>query len=339
MLDTRVQFDRTTIALPDGTNVYQIDAAVIDKGDLPHANIFVYQILDELDTTRDTFVRLGNPYDLENIGTTRAVAIADDQEFFLASTLQVRYTDLNTAVQAKDAVRSRIDNSVNAWRTYSVDFSGSDTVNHPTAEATYEQQLKDDYETAKDARVAADVDLAAADLALTLAQDAAQDAVTLGDVYKRDLDFTSQSYVIYWANYFLAENTFFTNMTDRFGEFTDDFLQVTGYNYVSTGTVGGTPAEEAWLYHLQTMEANLKARTLAAYNGTSLDAAFLAFHLSVGGYYTSQQGVIATANVTAANAVTAKKEAEASLASAQLAEDAALAAVLAVCPDFDPSSV
>jgi len=100
-----------------------------------------------------------------------------------------------------------------------------------------------------------------------------------------------------------------------------------------------TSQQATWLVSLQRMEVDLATRTAAAFNGTSLDAAFLAFHLSVGGYYTSQQGVIATANVTAANAVTAKKEAEASLASAQLAEDAALAAVLAVCPDFDPSSV
>jgi hypothetical protein len=40
-----------------------------------------------------------------------------------------------------------------------------------------------------------------------------------------------------------------------------------------------------------------------------------------------------------ADAVTTKKEAEASLAAAQKAENAALAALMAVCPTFDPASV
>jgi hypothetical protein len=340
MLDTTVQMDRTTIALPDGTNVYQIDAAVLAKGDLPHPNIFVYQIIDTLDTTRDTFVRVATPYDLENIDVTRTAAIAASQEYFLSSTLQRRYPDLNTAVQAKDAVRSRIDNSVQAWRTYSTDFSGSDTNLHPTAEATYEQQLKDDYVAARDVRIAADEALVTADAALVLAQAAAANAVAISNIYRTDLNFTEQSYVIYWTLYYAAVNTFRTNMVDRFTAFKSDFALITSETYISTGTIPGLTADEAaWLVHLQAMEANIATMNSASSNGAALDSAFGNFHTSVGGLYTSQQGVIASANVTVANAVTTKKEAEASLASAQLAEDAALAAVLAVCPEFDPSSV
>jgi hypothetical protein len=300
----------------------------------------VFQILDPLDTTRDTFVRVGTPYDLENIPLTRVAAIAASQEYFLSSTLQRRYSDLNTAVQAKDAVRSRIDNCVQAWQTYSTDFSGTDTNYHPTAEATYEQQLKDDYVDARDARVAADEAVALADAALVLAQDAAADAMAISNIYQTDLSFTNQSYAIYWVNYFAAENAFASSMAARFAAFKLDFLAVTGFTYVSApGTVGGTAAQNAWLAHLQQMEIDINVRTSAAYNGSSLDPAFLAYHNLAGGNYTTQQGVIATANVAAAAAVTAKKEAEASLASAQAAEDAALAAVLAVCPDFDPASV
>jgi hypothetical protein len=339
MTDTTVQMDRTIFPLPDGTNVYQISAVVQDKGDLLHPNIFVYQILDPLDTTRDTFVRVGNPYDLENIETTRAAAITNGQEYFLQSSLLRRYSDLNQAVQAKDAVRSRIDNSVNAWHTYKADFEGSELLSHPTAEATFEQQLQDDYSDAKDARIAADVALAAADVALALAQDDAADAFELGEVYKDDLTFTEQAYATYWIAFYAAENTFYQNMLDRFTSFKGDFLVITGFTYISSGNVGGTAAQEAWLDHLQQMEIDLHTVATKAFNGSSLDSSFRDFHTSVGGLYAAQQGVISTANVTAAAAVTAKKEAEASLASAQLAEDAALAAVLAVCPDFDPASV
>lgn len=337
MLDTTVQMDRTTIALPTGTSVYQIDAVVLVKGDLPHYNIFVYQILDPLDTTRDTFVRVGTPYDLENIPLTRTTAIAASQEYFLSQTLQRRYSDLNTAVQAKDAVRSRIDNSVQAWRTYSTDFSGTETFNHPTAEATYEQQLKDDYVDARDARIAAEEVVTDADAALVLAETAVTNAIAVSSIYSDDLAFTSQSYSIYWVNYYLAVNTFRTNMAARFTGFLVEYAALSGNPYKPTGSYSNS--YDAWLAQLQFMDQAITAMNTANSNGTSLDPAFLAHHTLAGGNYSSQQGVIATANVAAANAVTAKKEAEASLASAQLAEDAALAAVLAVCPDFDPSSV
>lgn len=337
MTDTTVVMDRTTIALPSGLSVYQIDATVTVKGDLPHPNIFVYQILDPLDTTRDTFVRVGTPYDLENIPLTRTAAIVASQEYFLSSTLQRRYSDLNTAVQAKDAVRSRIDNSVQAWQTYSTDFSGTETFNHPTAEATYEQQLKDDYVDARDARIAADEVVVDADAALVLAQDAVADAVAIGNIYQADLSFTNQSYAIYWTNYYNAVNTFRSNMAARFAAFLVEYAALSSNPYKPTGSYSNS--YDAWLAQLQFMDQAITAMTTANSNGTSLEPAFLAHHNLAGGHYTSQQGVIATANVTAANAVTAKKEAEASLASAQLAEDAALAAVLAVCPDFDPSSV
>jgi hypothetical protein len=285
-------------------------------------------------------VRVGTPYDLENIPLTRTAAISSSQEYFLGSTLQRRYSDLNTAVQAKDAVRSRIDNSVQAWRTYSTDFSGTDTYNHPTAEATYEQQLKDDYVVARDERIDAEEVVTDADAALVLAEDAAADAVTLSNIYKDDLDFTNQSYVIYWTNYFAAENAFALSMATLFTLFKTDFFNLTGFTYVSApGTIAGTAQQQAWLTHLQQMEAAITTRTSAAHYGTSLETPFAQHHTLAGGHYTTQQGVIATANVTVANAVTTKKEAEASLASAQAAEDAALAAVLAVCPDFDPASV
>jgi hypothetical protein len=332
--------DRTTIALPTGASVYQIDAEVTVKGDLLHPNIFVFQILDPLDTTRDTFVRVGTPYDLENVPLTRVAAIAASQEYFLSPTLQRRYSDLNTAVQAKDAVRSRIDNCVQAWRTYSTNFSGTETFNHPTAEATYEQQLQDEYVVARDARVDAEEVVTDADAALVLAETAVKNAVAISTIYSNDLAFTNQSYDIYWTDYYAAENIFASSMASRLTQFKADFLAVTGFAYVpSPGTTGGTLAQNTWLSHIQQMEIDISTRTTSAHNGTSLNPSFLLYHTLAGGNYTTQQGVIATANVTVATAVTAKKEAEASLASAQLAEDAALAAVLAVCPDFDPSSV
>ena len=324
MLNTVVTQSRTTLLLPDGSSVYQLSVDVTNKGELPHPNLFVFQILDALDATRDTFTRVGNPYDLENIKTTRALALTNGQTYYLSPSMVKRYSDLSIATQSIDAIRSRVDNAVNAWYTYKTVFEGSEVYNHPTAEESYEQQLQDDYAEAKTARVAAEAVVTATDLALTLAQDEAADAMDLSNKYKQAYDFSNQSYVTYWGTYYGATNTLLAAMEARYTEFYDH--EVANPNPALHG-------------YIESMRTNLNAFRNLQGNGSSLNNSFGNFHVQVGGYYTAQQGVIATANVAAANAVTAKKEAEASLASAQAAEDAALAAVLAVCPDFDPSSV
>jgi len=341
--------------LPDGSSIYQIDATVTDKGELPHANLFVVQIVDELDTTRDAFVRVGNPYDLENIYRTRVEALANGQVYYLTATMYWRYTDLSLAVQAKDAVRSRIDNAVNAWYTYKTAFEGTETVYHPTAEATYEQQLEDDYVAARDARIAADAAVVAADTALSSAQTTVADAVSLGAKYKESYDFTNQSYGIYWFLYYAGLGrtqvgipgilgscvTLLEDMKTTFGAIglkPFDPVAATLAPYTYTSLTYHAYLDE-WLHELQALNNAVLAFRSIEPNGPLLETSFSNFSGTAEGNYASQQGVIATANVAVAAAVTAKKEAEASLTSAQTAEDAALAAVRAVCSDFDPLSV
>ena len=355
MLQTDVLMNRTTLLMPDGSSIYQIDAAVTDKGELLYSNLFVIQIIDELDTTRDTFVRVGTPYDMENIYRTRVDALANAQVYYITPSWYWRYTDLSIAVQAKDAVRSRIDNAVNAWYTYKTAFEGTETVHHPTAEATYEQQLQDSYVVARDARLAAETAVVAADVALSSAQTTVADAVSLGAKYKESYDFTNQSYGIYWFLYYAGLGrtqvgvpgilgscvTQLEDMKVTFLGLGDEAFSSTAatlapYTYTS-GTFDANM--DAWLHELQALNNAVLAFRSIEPNGPLLETSFSNFSGTAEGNYASQQGVIATANVTVAAAVTAKKEAEASLASAQSAEDAALAAARAICPDFDPSSV
>jgi len=354
MLQTDVLMNRTTLLMPDGSSIYQIDAAVTDKGELLYPNLFVIQIIDELDTTRDTFVRVGTPYDMENIYRTRVDALANAQVYYITPSWYWRYTDLSIAVQAKDAVRSRIDNAVNAWYTYKTAFEGTETVHHPTAEATYEQQLQDSYVVARDARLAAETAVVAADVALSSAQTTVADAVSLGAKYKESYDFTNQSYGIYWFLYYAGLGrtqvgvpgilgscvTQLEAMKITFGDISSKGFDATAATlapYYITGVANSDL--DAWLHELQALNNAVLAFRSIEPNGPSLETSFSNFSGTAEGNYASQQGVIATANVAVAAAVTAKKEAEASLASAQSAEDAALAAARAICPDFDPSSV
>lgn len=344
MLNTVVQMDRDTILLPDGVSVYQITVSVTDKGELPHSNIFVYQIYDTLDTTRDTFQRVATPYDIENIPTTRNEAITAGVSFFLASVLYRKYSNLSQAVQAKDAIRSRVDNCINAWHTYKVSFEGTELINHPTAEASYEQQLADAYVDARDERVEAEEALVDAEQTLEDARNAVDRAVALSDVYRTWIDFTGQSYSIYWTDYYTAVQSVYTSLMAIFALFRADFLAITGQSYIATGSYGSYPHVSTsdgntWLSNLQAMQAAAAAFNEESGNGASLQDSFGNFAVAANSGYATQQGVIATANRAVAQALTAKKEAEASLVAAQTAEDAALAAARAVCPDFDPTQV
>jgi hypothetical protein len=63
-----------------------------------------------------------------------------------------------------------------------------------------------------------------------------------------------------------------------------------------------------------------------------------ALYISLLASYNSSLQLTTVKNLAVSSAVIAKKEAEAEVASAQAAEDAALAAALAICPDFVPTT-
>lgn len=329
---TKVEYNYTTVALEEGDFQYIITALVSEQGELPTTSLFVYKITDVVDTTQDVFERVATPYDLENISNGREVALTAGNSYYLTSVLTRKYADLNMAVQAKDAVKSRVNDGVRAWYDFKEVFSGNLDGWHPTEDATYEQQLQDAYYAARATRVAADLALVEAEKDLADAREAANYQTTITEKYKEQyalaVDVKS-----FWTNYFNSIKTVsggqaFAGLTKTYQVPVAEMLTYVG------NTEPRYPALSA---AFAGQEANLASFANTESNATNLTSTLDALYISLLASYNSSLQLTTVKNLAVSSAVIAKKEAEAEVSSAQAAEDAALAAALAICPDFVPT--
>lgn len=376
MVKTTVEQDRSEVII-SGSKKYRIRTAIVEKGELPQLQVFVFLIGDPVDPATDTFVRVGSPYDIQNIPTDRTTAIDAGNENYLSGEFTRDFDNLETAKQAKDLIYSRIDTLVNTWFDYISNFYGEDQLSaHPTADVSYEQQLKDTYKDAKDVRKEAETNLETANSDLEAAQDAADAASAIVQIYAAEKDFCAEANAVFWAD-FLGASDIFKGEIETFNNATDPFLNIqntafiqgaiTGYEdyCVAIGDAKTWPdpptpgtseeAERLALYNailtyestdyaayvlaFETFVAAFNVYKTHYYAATSLTDKFTVFCQNASVQYGVSVNNKNAKDKEVADAVTAKKEAEAELASAQKAEAAALAAVYRVCVDFDPASV
>lgn len=271
------------------TTSYRIEATVTDAGELPTTAIFVYAIGDPEREDADSFARIANPQDLQNLSRDRDAAIASDLEEYLSSYASFQYSDLDQAVEAKATVRSRVNELVNSWITYQTTFifdSGTSTA-FPTSDPTEEEALISAYTTARDERIVAESEYTAADLDVTIAESELSQSREFLPQLQRALTAMNDinQYAYDYRSTLLNEGSISTSKWD---------------------TLAGVIATEASYFSSATQE---------------------------------QKNTITAQESALTDAKTVKTEAAATLAAAQEAEDAALAAVLAVTPDFDPATV
>jgi hypothetical protein len=329
---TKVEYDYTTVALVDGGFQYVITALVAEQGELPHTSLFVYQITDSVDASQDVFVRVATPYDLENVSLGREEALDTGNSYYLVSILMRKYADLNLAVQAKDAVKSRVNDGVRAWYDFKEMFTGTTNYYHPTTDATYEQQLQDSYYAARTSRVAAEVALVTAEETLATARAAADAQTAITETYKGQYSLIVEARA-FWTNYFNAIKT--TSGGQGFAGLTKAY-QIPVASMLSH--VSNTdPQYTSLVAAYEGQESNLSTFASSEINATGLTSKTGLLHDSLLDSYNSSLRLVTTKNTAVSTAVIAKKEAEATVASAQAAEDAALAAAIAVCPDFVPT--
>jgi len=351
MAPTIVNQERQQELLSDGTLKYVILSTVTDPGELPHTHLFVFQIVDTVDPKDDIFLRVGNPYDLENVNVSRIDAVDDGEQYYLASELRKEYKTLDTALDAKDAINSRINDAVKAWYSYITEFEGSDTEDYPTTDPSYEQALKDAYATAKENRKAAEDAVTASDTALTLAQSEASLAQQKVQIYANEVEFCETARVTYWVTYYGAVGSYtpeVTNLRNNYQSYIEDI--VAAYDAANTNPYPNPPTAPGWnpvwtaLNTHFSDPSDFTTGPQATFQekenfGSLLDSAFASFCSNAAANHAAALSEKQLKDQDVADAVTAKEEAEAALVAAQQAEDEALAAVLAVCPDFDPLSV
>jgi len=345
MLDTDITLECIPVDDPTEGLKYQITATCTVAGELPDVYLFCYDIVVPADAKQDAFVRVANPYDLEHVVVGRAAALAAGVTRFRTNEMVVRYVDLQLAVQAKAAIGSRIDTAILLWYTFKTDFESTTPPSidpHPTTDQELLQTLTDTYKAATTAREAAETAVVTAAAAVTAAIAAAANAAALVQVYARETTFCQISRVTYWASA-TGVKAGATNLATASKTFFNDLVAWFNANNTAGGVYPGTPPTSGiWLTlytELGTMGTALAAWAVSEPNVALLDTAFSAFCVDASTGYSVAVTAKAVADVAVATAQTDKNKADADLAAAIVAEDAALAAIKAVCPTFDPSSV
>lgn len=356
MLKTRLIEDCYEYRVDADTIEYRIEIAVIDKGELPQTPIFIYSMGNPDDPATDVFARVASPGDLNTYASkTRDQLIIEGKTEYLASSMSISYPQLNVAVQAKSVLKSRINECINNWVAYKVEFlnDGSIPTIFPTTDPEYIQALTSAYVDARDERHAQEDVVTAAEVTLALAEKDAATAVQILAIYQTEAVFCQQARITDWNNISAAITLFKTGSQTQLSLMKSTFVTLANAEHVGSVVQWPPTSGEltalggnwtAWYNEMAALSTGWEAR-INAYGTTGdplaadLTSAFATFCQTASANVVTYTNLKNAADLAVTEAVQAKQEAEAALASASQKEAAALTAVKAICPDFDPSTV
>lgn len=144
---------------------------------LPHLNVFVMKIVTRADPQDDTFQRVARIADLTTLPQGRPAGLASDAGTsisYLSPVSELGYDTLTEAVTASTAIKDRVNALVNDWITYKTLFDAPiptpAVYSFPATDETQVETLIATYKTAKQDRYQKTVLKDAADAALVLAE-------------------------------------------------------------------------------------------------------------------------------------------------------------------------
>ena len=356
---TTLHQDSTTIFDDAGAAKFRIVSSItyVKPGDLPLAagatvsEVFVHAIVDADDPKQDTFLRVANIHDLTKITRGRDNAILASETTYLTLSFTVEFDDVTTAASAKEVVQIRVDSLIADWITYTTAFLVPVDFPMPAPESTLVTAAKAAFAQAQSDSAAAEAALATANAESAEAQ---AEAARASDTYVAALtdsntctqtSATASSMKAAEDAFRAAMNTFKT-AEGSFQASSETFKDqaVTAEAANPNPTFSGQITTYSGL--LTTNAANLTnaaaALTAELQNGKSLIDLLVSNIASECATKAAAVVSTATAKSTADAAVattqTAQSQAQATATAAAAAEAAALAAVLAVCADFDPNA-
>jgi hypothetical protein len=186
---TRIEQDSVEVTLADSSIVFQVTTTIIEPGILPDTGLFVFNIIDPAEPKSDEFVRVAQPHDINFMLRDRDNAIVAGDEEYLYIKVVLQYPSLEVAIQAKAAIKSRIDSAISRWYQYQTEFVGVVETLHPGVDPEYEQALRDTYVAARDARVLAETAVEDADDAVDAAQVLLDHAQEISEIRKDETEF------------------------------------------------------------------------------------------------------------------------------------------------------
>lgn len=298
---------------------YKIISYVFDQGEFFYPQIFVKTIKVRTEPKNDVFTRVGRVADLTNLPRSRDAALAlsagTNLEYLdLEATLV--YTDLDTALQAQQALQDRVNALLNDYVNFRDNFLTTEVdVILPTVSTGTVNTLISAYKLAKQTRVNANK----LDVNAVAALSTAQDKLT---------DVTNQVNQI---------QIFYSGALSRTNEIANlntatTALDAAGATFLAGAGCASGPSQTAF-------SVALTAGTSAIAQGVTDTTSHTTYANSINTYLTTLFGVQTTMAADVVTKTTAKTTADTNLTNAQAAEAATLAAVLAVCPNFDPTAV
>lgn len=152
----------------DGGVIYQITTETFvnsgyTEGDIRDAeylvNLFVYTIVEQDSSAKDTFSNYATIADLDLLPADRGKAIASGLTQYRTSVNTLRFDSLSVAQTAASVVRDTINNLVDTYLRVKNDFIGSDNHYFPYPEeiSSLREQYIQGYKASKDARETAEI--------------------------------------------------------------------------------------------------------------------------------------------------------------------------------------
>jgi hypothetical protein len=326
MSGTQVVMERKAITV-SGAAKYTIISTCTNAGTLQDRSIFLLNIVTPDDPKDDTFNRVIEIADILSYVTDRGAAIVNNDGVWRSSSCTLTYDDIETANAAWKELSSRISALVENYDAFLLEFEtfeGGNVIIYPTVDESAKTALKDAYAATNTALTAAN----AARDAHSCADIEASIASTETDLQnaKTDLD----KVLLIQAGVAAATSVYPT----IYGTLNANNASVRVLNQASSATDSEIAAIEGYLVSNDSYLAQFNAQNTALSSLLSV---------TIGPYVTELQTRVSTLTqaknalyIDLNNCRTEEASLQAAATQAQLTRNAALAAVIAVCPDFVP---
>ena len=373
MADPVLRQTRRTVRQTDGTPLYSVESVITDAGDLPFIEVFVFRIDDPANPradvlahvadpqilqrasngdiyiktipadlkvfSGDTFARVSNPSELTTLSRNRETALARGQREYLSSSLLLSYADLPVATAAGKTVLDRVSTLVTRWRAYQSGFQTASPVDYalPQLDIGVEAALKAEWTGLKAARVTAQTARDTARTAVAACQSDIAIETRILTLLQRDVDYlqtAARSVELITdaaTTYYTAGASYGTQTVTLVGG-SPTFPGGHPYSLITTGISG------------QFTVNLLEYGATPTYSGSTREfvranpIGYYALQAEKESDLAAQRDVLRQLSIRCARTASDLQDAETALRAAQTREDAALAAIIAVCPTFDPTS-
>jgi hypothetical protein len=286
--------------------------------ELPHLNVFVIKATDRSDAKHDALARVARLSDLSLLPVGRDRALPASGEY-LAAGMTLGYATLTEALLAQTAIKDRVNQLIQDWMSFTTRFNAPDPTPAnfvlPTSAPMQKAALISAYKAAKQDRYQKQLGKEAADDALGRAHAAF--------TYVQDLVGAAEA---------LVPKAVATQAAFADTRFVYDNLHGAGATFSAAAGCAAAADRNSFQAAL-----NTAANESIVIQGHVVGVGTLIAALTALRDAKATERDTASAEVSAAT-VDQLTKAQA-LASALALEAAALQAVRAVCPDFDPTSV